>query len=194
MSRIERQARVEELQQWMQEQQDEFGSDPFPPEVQRMWDNPTGELVRHQQILDQGAARDRDMIEGLRSGRYATESGDRPVRDRSADPKLHPSVRAARDQGLRAIERCVDQGARNEDTTRIEKVIREEDTPTAYGARWLAACGNPDYRSAFLTLVADPTIGSAFTLRSAGPRPVSLPQGSALCGAVHAGASFLSAG
>jgi hypothetical protein len=56
MSRIERQARVEELQQWMQEQQDEFGSDPFTPEVQRMWDNHTGELVRHQQILDQGAS------------------------------------------------------------------------------------------------------------------------------------------
>ena len=49
-----------------------------------------------------------------------------------------------------AIERAIDLGARNEDATRIEKVIREEDTPTAYGARWLAACGNPDYRSAFL--------------------------------------------
>jgi HK97 family phage major capsid protein len=107
MSRIERQARVEELQQWMQEQQDEFGSDPFTDEVQTHWDNYTGELVRHQQILDQGAARDDHLRDLLQRGSY--EPGDGPPGRKAepvrvTDPGERPLIRLS-DGRPAAVER-----------------------------------------------------------------------------------------
>jgi hypothetical protein len=76
MSRNDREARVAEIQQWMDEQSDEFGADAFTSEVQRAWDNHTNELARHRSILDQYAARDQQMRDGVRDGTLKTEPGD----------------------------------------------------------------------------------------------------------------------
>jgi HK97 family phage major capsid protein len=163
MTRDERSQRIGMLTQAILDQKADFPDGDYPPEARTNLCNWGDELARHRSALDQLETRDQDMRDGVRSGRYAVENEAQQVarygRKPSEDREVPPFVRSARDQGLRAIERCVDLGARNDDAVRIEKLVREEDSPTAFGARWLAACGDPDYRSAFLTLLADPTMG-----------------------------------
>jgi HK97 family phage major capsid protein len=90
--------------------------------------------------------------ESMEDAYYAPTT--RTVQRRPDEPR---HLAEARDTGLRAIES--QQGvlsARAGD--RLEQVVREHD-PDGSGGRYLAAVGDPFYRSAFGKLVMDPTTG-----------------------------------
>jgi HK97 family phage major capsid protein len=72
---------------------------------------------------------------------------------------LHPHVQAYRTNAMRVLDRYKGTGhldARAAD--RADKVLRQGDD-AGLTARYLAACGNPDYGSAFGKMLADPQHG-----------------------------------
>jgi HK97 family phage major capsid protein len=77
LSAPERDARIANLQAWMREQSAEFGVDHFPAEVQAAWDQNTKELADLYQDRDENERKIDGLRDGVKSGRYQTESGDR---------------------------------------------------------------------------------------------------------------------
>jgi HK97 family phage major capsid protein len=162
LNRIDREQRVAELQQWFAAQDAEFGGDPFTPEVQRAWDNHKSELDRHQVVLDQFAARDRDMIEGIRSGKIKVEG---QAEQMAAYAGSSGQSRDLGDSPFGRARRVIDTAARSEllpgyaaerATNLVEKGTNQE---RSLAARWAIAAGDPHYATGFAKLVADPTRG-----------------------------------
>jgi HK97 family phage major capsid protein len=161
MDRISRQARVDELRAWMEEQSDEFGGDAFTPEVQRAWDNHTSELARHEAILDQASARDQRMIDAVRGGTVRTESGDGRRVDMGGrgvgsynGSDLAGRARQVIDTAARSD--LLPDYAAERATALVERGTNQE---RSLAARWAIAAGNPDYATGFAKLVADPVRG-----------------------------------
>jgi hypothetical protein len=73
----ERYYRAGQLEQFISDQRAEFEDRDLPPDdVHQSLKNAEEELARHTAVIDQRKAWDRQMIEGVRSGRYQVESGD----------------------------------------------------------------------------------------------------------------------
>jgi hypothetical protein len=71
-----------------------------------------------------------------RTGATPCMSGDRQENGHRDASDLPPHVRTARDEQMRAIDRVTDQQAiDNASATRVERLIKHEDTPTGLGAR-----------------------------------------------------------
>jgi HK97 family phage major capsid protein len=109
----------------------------------------------NEQIEHHEKRRER-IVELARSGRV--ESGDgasfRPGYLEQADESVPAHVRASRDAGLRTIERH--QHALNaEASDRLDGLLRHDD-PAGFGARYLAAVGNPHYKTAFVKILSNP--------------------------------------
>jgi HK97 family phage major capsid protein len=114
------------------------------------------EWNRCNEVLDQFEKRRERILELARSGRV--ESGDgasfRPGYLEQADDSVPVHVRASRDAGLRTIERH--QHALNaEASDRLDGLLRHDD-PAGFGARYLAAVGNPHYKTAFVKILSNP--------------------------------------
>jgi HK97 family phage major capsid protein len=108
--------------------------------------------------ITQRQTREARLLELSRDPRHAFsgDGGDghpRPAYEDTRDLPVH--VRAALDQGLRAIERHRDvlTGAAG---SVLERVVRNPADVTAVGARYIAAVGDPAYFTAFGKLVQDP--------------------------------------
>jgi HK97 family phage major capsid protein len=75
----------------------------------------------------------------------------------SFGPAVAEKLSAARDGGLRVIERHVDAGEMSSHASSVmERVVRDGRDPLALGARYIEAAGDPNYRSAFGKILADP--------------------------------------
>jgi HK97 family phage major capsid protein len=75
----------------------------------------------------------------------------------SFGPAVAEKLSATRDGGLRVIERHVDAGEMSSHASNVmERVVRDPRDPLALGARYLEAAGDPNYRSAFGKILADP--------------------------------------
>jgi HK97 family phage major capsid protein len=106
-----------------------------------------------------------NLREGVETGRYSTESGDGArspdgERDRARndeDRSVPQHVRAARDAGLRTIERHRD-ALTAAAADNLDNLIRKRD-PHGVDARYIAAVGEPAYFSAFGKMLADPQMG-----------------------------------
>ena len=130
--------------------------------------NAEEELARHTAVIDQRKAWDRQMIEGVRSGRYQVESGDgRTVglgrnSDHSRD-HVPQWLSRQRDEGLRTVDRYTRSDHLNAPAAdRLDALVRASGTkidPAGIGARYLAAVGLPAYNSAFGKILADPIHG-----------------------------------
>lgn len=105
------------------------------------------------------------MLDGVASGRFATESGDggepatrdRQRDDRDEDRSVPQHVRMARDAGLRTIERHKDVLTASA-ADNLDNIIRKRD-PQGIDARYIAAVGDSAYFSAFGKMVTDPQFG-----------------------------------
>jgi hypothetical protein len=108
LSRVDREARLADINRWFRDQHDEFRDEPLPPEVQAAWDQFSAEAQTHERVLAEAAERDRRMIEGVRSGRYAVEGADGfhqgIGRTEDLDPKHRPLIRLS-DGRPAAVER-----------------------------------------------------------------------------------------
>jgi len=100
------------------------------------------------------------LAELARSGGRNVESGDgatfdhRRSLEQADDSALPPHVRANRDAGLRAIE--THQHALNaEASDRLDNLLRHND-PAGMGGRYLAAVGDPNYKTAFTKILKNP--------------------------------------
>lgn len=87
MTRAEREARIIELRQWIQDQNDEFRDEAFPADVQTQWDANNAELREHERVMGELEARDARLQEIARSSNDAgREAGDGGARyERGAD-------------------------------------------------------------------------------------------------------------
>jgi HK97 family phage major capsid protein len=163
ITRPEREARVAELALWLADQAQEFDDLPmteWPREVRHAWKQHEEELARHRAVLDQAAARDRDMIEGARSGRHKVESGDgRRIDDLDSDQgtRLGRVGRDLRDSALRAVERLdrLPDACKEYATREIEQ---DQDIDQRL-ARVTVALADPDYFRAFTKWHNDPLTG-----------------------------------
>jgi len=79
MNRAERQARLQELREWIQAQHDEFRDDAFPSDVQAQWETNNIELREHERVLAELEARDARIVE-------VAQSGEAGSREAGADP------------------------------------------------------------------------------------------------------------
>ena len=84
------------------------------PDVHQSLKNAEEELARHCAVIDQRKAWDREVIEGVRSGRYQVESGDgrRVDQGRNSDnsqDNVPPWLARQRDDALRTVDRYTPQ-------------------------------------------------------------------------------------
>src|SRR6266496_2143256 len=77
MTREERVARLNELERWVEEQNNEYTDEPFPPEVQEAWEANNRELSEHQLILKELEERDA-RLRDLAARQATRESGSDP--------------------------------------------------------------------------------------------------------------------
>lgn len=88
LTRDERQARIEELKRWLDEQNDEFRNQGFPPEVQAAWDQNDAELREHEQTLKDLEVRDQRLRE-LAKDEENLEQAERHTLERGSNgPQL----------------------------------------------------------------------------------------------------------
>jgi HK97 family phage major capsid protein len=97
----------------------------------------------------------RDLLDGMRSGRYVAEDGAARAPERRDEPREPRNE--VRDQALRTIERVSDQ-MDDAAAERAERLVRRDDVRGTMG-RYLTAAGAEAYRSAFWKIAADPTHG-----------------------------------
>jgi hypothetical protein len=165
----ERYYRAGQLEQFISDQRAEFEDRDLPPDdVHQSLKNAEEELARHTAVIHQRKAWDRQMIEGVRSGRYQVESGDGRTVDlgRNSDhshdhvPQWLPRQR---DEALRTVDRYTRSDHLDAPAAgRLDALVRASGTkidPAGIGARYLAAVGLPAYTSAFGKILADPIHG-----------------------------------
>jgi hypothetical protein len=151
----ERYYRAGQLEQFISDQRAEFEDRDLPPDdVHQSLKNAEEELARHTAVIDQRKAWDRQMIEGVRSGRYQVESGDGRTVDlgRNSDHS-HDHVpqwlSRQRDEALRTVDRYTRSDHLDAPAAgRLDALVRASGTkidPAGIGARYLAAVGLPAY-------------------------------------------------
>lgn len=174
MTREERQARVAELERWIEEQNAEFADEPFPPDVQEAWEANDRELRDHHTVLAELETRDARIRELAEDADHRENGADRGVRHTTPqlisrmnerevydlsnmrtsllDPEA--GTRELRERALRAVEIAhfahpeADQGRAREHVT---KLLRRDDEDVEAGplARRILLTGSPAYRRAF---------------------------------------------
>lgn len=135
MNRQERQARVEELRRWIQEQHDEFRDEGFPADVTAQWEQNNAELRDHERVLAELEARDARIVELAASDAHreagAFEGGPAPRRA----PALIRSMSEADVYDLRDVRHSPFAPERTAGELR-ERALRANDLayyPTATG-------------------------------------------------------------
>jgi hypothetical protein len=128
----------------------EAAGEPFSKAQKDRWkdlNKQLDEYVTRRQMLAELAG-DPRRVEGERSF----------LRGPREDEAFAPHIRAAHDAGFRTIERHTGAlSARAAD--QLDELVREGD-PQGLGARYLAAVGDPAYKTAFGKIAMDPIVGS----------------------------------
>lgn len=183
MTREERQARIDELRRWINEQNDEFRDEGFPTDVQAAWDQNNAELRELERVMVELGQRDQ-RIADLAKNEDGSERGSDAGVTRRTGPQLisrmsetdvydmskvkfnpfNPTSATAeiRDRALRANDIShyahpnIDQAFAK---GHVEKLIRRDDSDndsweSGAVARRVLATGHPDYKRAFGKLMS----------------------------------------
>jgi HK97 family phage major capsid protein len=184
MTREERAARIEELRRWINEQNEEFRDEAFPPEVQIAWDQNNTELREEERVTVELEKRDARIADLAKSDEGSESGADAGTVRRSVGPQLiarmserevfdmnavrvnpfNPTGAAGeiRERALRAND-LLHYAHPNIDQARgkahVEGLIRREgydDDSFEAGAvaKRVLLTGSPDYRRAFGKLMS----------------------------------------
>jgi HK97 family phage major capsid protein len=180
MTREERVARMQELERWVEEQNNEFTDEPFPPDIQEQWENNNRELAEHQLVLKELEERDaklRQLAERQATREAGSDPGRAPARgpqrisamterevyDLSAmrvnplDPES--GTREMRDRAVRAVELAhfphpeIDEERARSHVLRLLRRADEEEIELGPLARRILTTGNPAYKRAFAKMM-----------------------------------------
>lgn len=184
MTREERAARIDELRKWINEQNDEFRDESFPPEVQVAWDQNNAELREEERVTVELEQRDARIADLAKSDEGSETGADTGTVRRNVGPQLiarmserevfdmnavrvnpfNPTGAAGeiRERALRANDLLhyahpsVDQARAK---GHVEALIRREgydDDSYEAGAvaKRVLLTGSPDYRRAFGKLMS----------------------------------------
>ncbi|MDQ6901241.1 MAG: phage major capsid protein [Candidatus Dormibacteraeota bacterium] len=203
MQRDERQARVAELERWVQEQHDEYEDDAFPEEVARSWEDNNRELDEHRRVLAELDARDARVARLASEGNGHRESGDgtlgaaparyqgqqmvsrmneyevydlQSVRFNPMEGSGGRGGRELRDRALRAVEYAHfshPDAERAKVQGYVSHLLDARDSEDRYIARRILLTGAPAYRTAFAK-----TVGSA--MRGLGAVQLSIEEQKAM--------------
>ena len=119
-------------------------------------------LTRRADQLRRDDEAARDILDGVRSGRYLTEGeGSGVSGDRYRDQEDRSPATRQRDAALRTLERHVSAGTLPADSAELVEGLVEHGSARSrsWAARWAAVAGSEHYRNAFAKRVANPEDG-----------------------------------